>query len=49
MTALKEREVSETSGETPQKHESVYYCGQHGVMNKATDLKNKVDQITEKA
>jgi len=49
MTPLKERESSETSGETLQKHESLYYCGQHGIMNKATDLKDKVDQIAEKA
>jgi len=49
MTPLKEREGSETSGETLQKHESLYYCGQHGIMNKATDLKDKVDQIAEKA
>jgi len=49
MTPLKEREVSETSEETLQKHESLYYCAQHGIMNKSTDLKDKVDQITEKA
>ena len=30
-------------------HELVYFCEQHGVMNKPTDLKDKVDQITKKA
>ena len=31
------------------KQESLYYCEKHGVMNKSTDLKEKVDQIAGKA
>ncbi len=28
-------------------HEELYYCERHGVMNKATDLKEKADQIAK--
>jgi hypothetical protein len=31
------------------KQESLYYCEKHGVMNKSTDLKEKVDEIAGKA
>ena len=31
------------------KQEPLYFCGQHGVMNKSADLKDKVDQVTKKA
>jgi hypothetical protein len=27
------------------KQETLYYCKEHGVMNKSIDLKEKVDQI----
>jgi hypothetical protein len=30
-------------------HELIYFCEKHGVMNKSTDLKDKVDQIAKKA
>ena len=29
--------------------EFLYYCERHGVMNKSSDLKEKVDQIARKA
>jgi hypothetical protein len=29
--------------------ESLYFCGQHGVMDKSTDLKDKADRIAERA
>jgi hypothetical protein len=29
--------------------EIIYYCEQHGPMNKLTDLKEKADQISKKA
>jgi len=31
------------------RQEPLYFCGQHGVMNKSTDLKEKVDQVTKNA
>jgi hypothetical protein len=31
------------------RQEAIYFCGQHGVMNKSTDLKEKVDQVTKNA
>ncbi|MGA8905637.1 MAG: hypothetical protein WB661_11600 [Candidatus Bathyarchaeia archaeon] len=31
------------------RQEFLYFCRQHGVMNKYTDLKDKVDQITKRA
>lgn len=33
----------------PDNHELIYFCEQHGVMNKPTDLKDKADQIAKKA
>ncbi len=35
--------------EPSHKHEELYFCTQHGVMNKSTDLKEKADQIAKKA
>jgi len=32
-----------------QSRETIYYCEQHGPMNKMTDLKEKADQISKKA
>jgi hypothetical protein len=29
--------------------EALFYCEQHGVMNKSTDLKEKADQIAKRA
>jgi hypothetical protein len=30
------------------KHEALYYCDKHGVMNKTTDLVENVNQITKR-
>jgi len=35
--------------ESPTTNETLYYCEKHGVMNKPTDLKEKVDQMARKA
>lgn len=37
------------STESSAKPERLYYCEKHGVMNKSTDLKDKVDQIARRA
>ncbi len=42
MTAMKEKEGHDS-------HSTLYYCSKHGTMNKSTDLKEKADQIAEKA
>jgi len=34
-----------SSAHQPRNQEILYYCKEHGVMNKAIDLKEKVDQI----
>ena len=35
--------------ETNQTKGPIYFCEQHGAMNKLTDLKEKADQISKKA
>ena len=45
---MSENAPNPTSDELSNKREIVYFCEQHGVMNKATDLRDKVDQMTEK-
>ena len=30
------------------RQELIYYCEQHGAMNKLTDLKDKADQVAKK-
>jgi len=32
-----------------QARETIYYCEQHGPMNKLSDLKEKADQISKRA
>ncbi len=34
--------------EQPHQLENVYYCQEHGVMNKPSDLREKVDQIAKR-
>jgi hypothetical protein len=48
MSGVKESSSKEGSDLSLGKLETVYVCEQHGVMNKTTDLKDKVDQITKK-
>jgi hypothetical protein len=38
-------ETMENVAEPALKKEVLYYCERHGVINKATDLKEKADQI----
>jgi len=35
--------------EQSQTKDTIYFCEQHGPMNKLTDLKEKADQISKKA
>jgi hypothetical protein len=35
--------------EQPEAKEPIYFCEQHGPMNKLTDLKEKRDQISKRA
>jgi hypothetical protein len=48
MSGVKENSSKEVSDISSGKLETVYVCEQHGVMNKTTDLKDKVDQIAKK-
>ena len=48
MSAKKDS-VADYSGEGTDKQEPIYFCEQHGAMNKLTDLKDKADQLAEKA
>jgi len=48
MSGMSEDTPKPTSDSPPNKREMVYFCEQHGVMNKATDLKDKVDQIAKR-
>jgi transposase-like protein len=44
--------MSESTADSSQplrKAEALFYCEQHGVMNKSTDLKEKADQIAKRA
>lgn len=44
--------VNESASKYPEQaptKEVIYFCEQHGAMNKLTDLKEKTDQISKKA
>jgi len=43
------KEMSKMSQSTDAEKETLYYCERHGVMNKNSDLKDKVDQIAKRA
>jgi len=47
MSTMNEN-TSKYPEQTPTK-EIIYFCEQHGPMNKLTDLKEKADQISKKA
>ncbi len=49
MTPMKERGIVDSPPSLTQKQNVLYFCGQHGVMNKSTDLKEKADQIAKRA
>ena len=48
MTRMNES-PAETLSTMPIRKETLHFCEKHGVMNKSTDLKEKVDQIAKKA
>jgi hypothetical protein len=49
MTPMKERGIVDSPPSLTKRQEVLYFCGQHGVMNKSTDLKEKTDQIAKRA
>jgi hypothetical protein len=48
MSAMSETMPVTRPLEDPQA-EPIYFCEQHGAMNKLTDLKEKTDQISKRA
>jgi len=47
MSTINENSAKYT--EQIQPKETIYFCEQHGPMNKLTDVKEKTDQISKKA
>ena len=45
MTRMEQPATTYASVDQLGKQETLYYCKEHGVMNKSIDLKEKVDQI----
>jgi hypothetical protein len=41
--------ASHQTTESSMSQEPLYHCEKHGVMNKSSDLREKVDQIARKA
>jgi len=48
MAGMREN-AADYSGEGIDKQELIYFCDQHGAMNKLTNLKDKADQVANKA
>jgi hypothetical protein len=48
MTKMSESASSTSPNETTRRQEVLYYCEEHGVMNRPTDLRDKADQIARK-
>lgn len=48
MSGMRET-AANYSGERNDMQELIYSCEQHGAMNKPTELKDKADQVAEKA
>lgn len=48
MSSMRES-AADYSGEGTDKQDLIYFCDQHGAMNKLTDLKDKADQVANKA
>jgi hypothetical protein len=48
MAGMRES-AADHPGEGTDKRELIYFCDQHGAMNKLTDVKDKVDQVAKKA
>jgi hypothetical protein len=49
MTPMSESPAVDSPRLPTVRQESLYFCGQHGVMNKSTDLKDKADKIAKRA
>ncbi len=49
MRPMNERTAADSPAMPIRKQETLYICGQHGVMNKSTDLKDGADQIAKRA
>jgi len=49
MTPMTESPAADSPSLPAPIQETLYFCRQHGVMNKYTDLKDKVDQIAKRA
>jgi len=49
MTPMSESPAVDSPRLPTLRQESLYFCGQHGVMNKSTDLKDKADKIAKRA
>lgn len=49
MTRMTESPAADSPSLPAPRQETLYFCRQHGVMNKYTDLKDKVDQIVKRA
>jgi hypothetical protein len=47
MTAMNESQLEHSPADGARKREELQYCEQHGIMNKATDLKEKADQMAK--
>ncbi len=48
MTGMRES-GADFSGKGIDKQELIYFCDQHGAMNKLTELKDKAGQVANKA
>jgi hypothetical protein len=48
MSGMSENAPKPMTESVSNEHELIYFCEKHGVMNKTTDLKDKVDQIAKK-
>ncbi len=48
MSSMREGAIEFSAGATDTR-ELIYFCEQHGTMNKMTDLKDKADQVAKKA
>jgi hypothetical protein len=46
MAGMRESAADHSGGGTD-KQELIYFCDQHGAMNKLTDIKDKVDQVAK--
>jgi hypothetical protein len=48
MTPMKASVTDSSVSDQPGKQETIYYCQEHGVMNKSSDLRERVNQIAKR-